>query len=64
MKKPYIFSHFFCQDFMKTVERVGAFFNLYRYYDENGRNLRSGGNRKTKETHLPALLEKQSENLC
>ncbi|OOF50989.1 CYTH domain-containing protein [Rodentibacter genomosp. 1] len=26
---------FFSQDFMKTVERVGAFFNLYHYYDEN-----------------------------
>lgn len=25
----------FNQDFMKTVERVGAFFNLYHYYDEN-----------------------------
>ena len=28
---------FFSQDFMKTVERVGAFFNLYHYYDENPR---------------------------
>lgn len=26
---------FFAQDFMKTVERVGAFFNLYHYYEEN-----------------------------
>ena len=25
----------FAFDFMKTVERVGAFFNLYHYYDEN-----------------------------
>ncbi|OOF47135.1 CYTH domain-containing protein [Rodentibacter trehalosifermentans] len=28
-------SSLFSQDFMKTVERVGAFFNLYHYYDEN-----------------------------
>ncbi|MDO4431372.1 MAG: inorganic triphosphatase [Lonepinella koalarum] len=26
---------FFAQDFMKTVERVGAFFNLYHYYVES-----------------------------
>jgi len=25
----------FAFDFMKTVERVGAFFNLYHYYDDN-----------------------------
>lgn len=39
---------FFAQDFMKTVERVGAFFNLYHYYGEN----------------LPLLekAEKESEN--
>ncbi|OOF55345.1 CYTH domain-containing protein [Rodentibacter myodis] len=28
-------STLFSSDFMKTVERVGAFFNLYHYYDEN-----------------------------
>lgn len=32
-------SSLFSQDFMKTVERVGAFFNLYHYYDENKKLL-------------------------
>ena len=47
----------FSQDFMKTVERVGAFFNLYHYYDENGKNLEAVATEKQKETLLPALLE-------
>ena len=47
----------FTQDFMKTVERVGAFFNLYHYYDENGKILEAVATEKQKETHLPALLE-------
>ncbi|MGQ0286733.1 CYTH domain-containing protein [Pasteurellaceae bacterium 22721_9_1] len=32
---------FFAQDFMKTVERVGAFFNLYHHYLENGKLLQA-----------------------
>ena len=48
---------FFSQDFMKTVERVGAFFNLYHYYDENGKILEAVATEKQKETLLPALLE-------
>ena len=28
-------AHFFASDFIKTVERVGAFFNLYHYYEDN-----------------------------
>ena len=48
---------FFSQDFMKTVERVGAFFNLYHYYDENGKILEAMVTEKQKETFLPALLE-------
>jgi len=47
----------FSQDFMKTVERVGAFFNLYHYYDENGKILEAVATEKQKETFLPALLE-------
>ena len=47
----------FSQDFMKTVERVGAFFNLYHYYDENGKILEAVAIEKQKETFLPALLE-------
>ena len=47
----------FTQDFMKTVERVGAFFNLYHYYDENGKILEVVATEKQKETLLPALLE-------
>ena len=47
----------FTQDFMKTVERVGAFFNLYHYYDENGKILEAVATEKQKETFLPALLE-------
>ena len=47
----------FSQDFMKTVERVGAFFNLYHYYDENGKILEAVAAEKQKETFLPALLE-------
>ena len=47
----------FSQDFMKTVERVGAFFNLYHYYDENGKILEAMVTEKQKETFLPALLE-------
>ena len=42
---------------MKTVERVGAFFNLYHYYDENGKILEAVAAEKQKETFLPALLE-------
>ena len=48
---------FFSQDFMKTVERVGAFFNLYHYYDENGKILEAVATEKQKETLLLALLE-------
>ena len=48
---------FFSQDFMKTVERVGAFFNIYHYYDENGKILEAVATEKQKETLLPALLE-------
>ena len=48
---------FFSQDFMKTVERVGAFFNLYHYYDENGKILEAVATEKQKEMLLPALLE-------
>ena len=48
---------FFSQDFMKTVELVGAFFNLYHYYDENGKILEAVATEKQKETLLPALLE-------
>ena len=47
----------FSQDFMKTVERVGAFFNLYHYYDENGKILEAVATEKQKETLLLALLE-------
>ena len=47
----------FSQDFMKTVERVGAFFNLYHYYDENGKILEAVATEKQKETLLPSLLE-------
>lgn len=47
----------FSQDFMKTVERVGAFFNLYHYYDENGKILKAVATEKQKEPFLPALLE-------
>ena len=47
----------FSQDFMKTVERVGAFFNFYHYYDENGKILEAVATEKQKETFLPALLE-------
>ena len=47
----------FSQDFMKTVERVGAFFNLYHYYDENRKMLEAVATEKQKETLLPALLE-------
>ena len=50
-------SALFSQDFMKTVERVGAFFNLYHYYDENGKILETVATEKQKETLLPALLE-------
>ena len=47
----------FSQDFMKTVERVGAFFNLYHYYDENGKILEAVATEKQKETLLSVLLE-------
>ena len=47
----------FSQDFMKTVERVGAFFNLYHYYDENGKILEAVTTEKQKEMLLPDLLE-------
>ena len=47
----------FSQDFMKTVERVGAFFNIYHYYDENGKILEAVATEKQKERLLPALLE-------
>ena len=54
----------FSQDFMKTVERVGAFFNLYHYYDENGKILEVVATEKQKETLLPALLESNQKNFC
>ena len=50
-------SALFSQDFMKTVERVGAFFNLYHYYDENGKILEVVATEKQKEALLPVLLE-------
>ncbi len=37
----FLLPHFWGQDFMKTVDRVGAFFNLYHYYDEKWKNPRS-----------------------
>ncbi len=39
------------------MERVGAFFNLYHYYDENGKILEVVAIEKQKEALLPALLE-------
>lgn len=47
----------FSQDFMKTVERVGSFFNLFHYYDENGKLLEAVAAKKQQEVILPALLE-------
>ncbi|OOF66146.1 inorganic triphosphatase [Rodentibacter sp. Ppn85] len=51
----------FCQDFIKTVERVGAFFNLYHYYDENKGLfevvVKSKGENLTDDNILPQLLE-------
>ncbi|MBN6711013.1 inorganic triphosphatase [Haemophilus haemoglobinophilus] len=40
---------YFAQDFLRTVERIGAFFNLYHFYSEN---------RKLLENQLNAQLEK------
>ncbi|OOF38661.1 CYTH domain-containing protein [Rodentibacter mrazii] len=52
---------FFCQDFLKTVERVGAFFNLYHYYDENKALfeavVKSKRENVTDDNILPQLLE-------
>lgn len=31
----YLGENYFAQDFVRTVERIGAFFNLYQYYSEN-----------------------------
>ncbi|MFD1805511.1 inorganic triphosphatase [Pasteurella oralis] len=31
--------HYFSVDFLRTVERIGAFFNLYHYYTDNARLL-------------------------
>lgn len=47
----------FSQDFMKTVERVGSFFNLFHYYDENGKLLEAVATEKQQDALLPALLE-------
>lgn len=47
----------FSQDFMKTVERVGSFFNLFHYYDENGKLLEAVAAEKQQNALLPALLE-------
>ncbi|BFU63598.1 CYTH domain-containing protein [Rodentibacter abscessus] len=54
-------SEVFSQDFMKTVERVGAFFNLYHYYDENKKLLETVVSNKSDtlidEDLLGVLLE-------
>lgn len=50
-------SALFTQDFMKTVERVGAFFNLYHYYDENGKMLEAVAAEKSQDVLLSTLLE-------
>ncbi len=54
-------SEVFSQDFMKTVERVGAFFNLYHYHDENKKLLETVASNKSDtlvdEDLLGVLLE-------
>lgn len=55
---------FFAQDFLRTVERVGAFFNLYHHYLENGKLLESAvgfqqeiRNLAPDDSFLSALIE-------
>lgn len=61
-------SGLFTQDFMKTVGRVSAFFNLYHYYDENKKLLEavtaSKDNSSKKEDCLTFLLESNQHFLA
>ncbi|PJG83315.1 inorganic triphosphatase [Caviibacterium pharyngocola] len=43
---------FFAQNFLRTVERVGAFFNLYHFYSENGKLLESAVNEQIESGRL------------
>ena len=56
---------FFAQDFVRTVERIGAFFNLYHFYSENGRWLEQVANAQlARGAHLAQdiLLKLQQSN--
>ncbi|MCK3657359.1 adenylate cyclase [Pasteurellaceae bacterium Pebbles2] len=58
---------FFAQDFMRTVERVGAFFNLYHHYLEHGKLLQAALNEQLElgvaldESLMVELIESNQE---
>ncbi|MGC6405675.1 inorganic triphosphatase [Bisgaard Taxon 45] len=50
-------SDYFARDFLRTVERIGAFFNLYHYYVEQAKLLENVLNQQLKQGELEAEQE-------
>ncbi|MCW9698341.1 CYTH domain-containing protein [Avibacterium sp. 20-129] len=59
---------YFSEDFLRTVERIGAFFNLYHFYTENGKLLENAFNQQglndTLKTDWLALVESSQQCLA
>ncbi|MGC6341521.1 inorganic triphosphatase [Bisgaard Taxon 45] len=50
-------SDYFALDFLRTVERIGAFFNLYHYYVEQAKLLENVLNQQVKQDEFEAEQE-------
>ncbi|MFZ7223716.1 inorganic triphosphatase [Avibacterium avium] len=59
---------YFAEDFLRTVERIGAFFNLYHFYTENGNLLENAFNQQglsdALKTDWLALVESSQQCLA
>ncbi|SUB24766.1 inorganic triphosphatase [Avibacterium avium] len=59
---------YFAEDFLRTVERIGAFFNLYHFYTENGNLLENAFNQQglsdALKTDWWALVESSQQCLA
>ena len=62
-------ANFFASDFIKSVERVGAFFNLYHYYEDNkslletALNEQLAGNRHYAQDDVLTALTEENDRI-
>ncbi len=49
--------NFFAQEFIKTVERIGTFFNLYHYYVDNGHLIRTVFDQQNQQVDESVVIE-------